>query len=80
MQTFDFTIFHLCWSVVAMTSTHSLTVLAWDRVHARAQCERSRDGWIGRPGVMHSKGFDGRRIYGSCAVMASHLTTGKLHR
>jgi hypothetical protein len=28
---------------------------------------------------MRSKGIDGRRIYGSCAVMASKLTTGKLH-
>jgi hypothetical protein len=35
---------------------------------------------FGRPGVMRSKGLDGRRIYGSCAVMASHLTTGKLHK
>jgi hypothetical protein len=29
---------------------------------------------------MPSKGIDARRIYGSCAVMTSHLTTGKLHR
>jgi hypothetical protein len=33
-----------CWSVVIITSTHSLTVLACDSVHARAWCERSRDG------------------------------------
>jgi hypothetical protein len=33
----------MCWSVVIITSTHSLTVLACDRVHARACRERLRD-------------------------------------
>jgi hypothetical protein len=33
-----------CWSAVIITSTHSVTVLACDRVHASARRERSRDG------------------------------------
>jgi hypothetical protein len=32
-----------CWSVVIITSTHSLTVLAWDRVHRVAR-GREMDG------------------------------------
>jgi hypothetical protein len=60
---------------VIITSTHSLTVLACDHVHARVRRERLSDGSEDR-----SKGIDGRKIYGSCAVIASHLTTGKVHR